>query len=90
MEYVKYQNKRTFGLAGIHWRKDQNEFSMKLEVPVGSSAMVYIPAKENDTVLENEMEDFISEAIRLIAVNKETRVFEVDSGNYFFKVIGGQ
>jgi alpha-L-rhamnosidase len=43
LTYVKYSNQTVFGEAGIHWAIRGDELTMQIDVPVGSSATVYVP-----------------------------------------------
>jgi alpha-L-rhamnosidase len=89
LDFVRYENKTPHGVAGIHWINNKHEFNMELKVQVGSSATVYIPAGENDRLYENGVEEFLSENIRLVSVESDTRIYAVESGSYAFRVING-
>ena len=53
LEYAYYSNLTTYGTAGIRWEKKGINFVMKVNIPVGSTATVYVPAKSPASVLEN-------------------------------------
>lgn len=86
ISYVKYYNNTSYGNAGIHWEKSNIDFSMKISVPVGSHATVYIPFENGRKVYESgelvSNTDFINEKGDMDAY----KVFEVSSGNYQFEV----
>jgi len=50
---VKYFNNTSYGEAGIHWEKTDNNFLMEVTVPVGCRATVYVPVKTNQQITDN-------------------------------------
>lgn len=79
----KYFTATSLGTAGISWQQKNGEFELQVEVPVGSKATVYIPAKKDQ---------LISESGKILAdgdflkIENGQRVVELASGNYFFTV----
>jgi len=85
MDYVKYMNNTSFGMAGIMWENQPDQFSMEVTVPVGSSATVYVPATREEKVHENgEKPD--PEEVKFLRMEEGYAVFSVESGNYHFEV----
>lgn len=84
--YAKYYNQTDFGRAGVHWQKDSSDFDMKISVPVGSYATVYIPAKENQNIIENGQEPKQENYVNYKGRDGEYEIFEVGSGDYLFEV----
>lgn len=86
ISFAKYYNNTAFGNAGIHWEKNNNTFSMKISVPVGSHATVYVPFEKGQNVYESG--EIVSNTAFISS--KEAiegfKVFEVSSGDYQFKV----
>ncbi|MES1217630.1 MAG: family 78 glycoside hydrolase catalytic domain, partial [Bacteroidota bacterium] len=48
-----YQSVR--GTIKSEWKKDGNTFTLKVSIPANTTAIVYIPAKENSSLTENGM-----------------------------------
>ncbi len=46
LSYVSYSNLTSYGKAGIRWDLSGTEFKMVITVPVGSTAVVYVPASD--------------------------------------------
>ncbi|MEZ5106638.1 MAG: family 78 glycoside hydrolase catalytic domain [Draconibacterium sp.] len=86
ISFAKYYNNTSYGKAGIHWEKSDKNFSMKVTVPVGCTATVYVPAYENQKIKENGAS--VSESEFVTAKGKESgyHIFNVESGMYKFTV----
>jgi alpha-L-rhamnosidase len=85
ISYASYSNLTPFGTAGIDWKKENNRFEMKIRVPVGSSAKVYIPATHRNLVTEGgrtlqDLKDILYEGIEEGYV-----ILKVGSGTYDFQ-----
>ena len=86
MDYAKYYNQTDFGRAGIHWQKQDTVFEMNISVPVGSYATVYVPAQENQSVMENGQEPNQENFVNYKGREGNYEIFEVASGDYQFQV----
>jgi alpha-L-rhamnosidase len=86
LSYVKYSNLTPFGKAGISWENMNNQFNMSVQVPVGSSATVYIPAKEGDSISENGIDISKVKDLKYIGMEGNYMVCHIESGNYSFVV----
>jgi alpha-L-rhamnosidase len=86
ISFAKYFNETSYGKAGIHWNKDDDEFEMNIVVPVGCHATVYVPATGNDEVLEGGKLIADSEFIKATGEEDGYKIFKVQSGNYSFQV----
>jgi alpha-L-rhamnosidase len=51
--FASYSNETAYGTAAINWKKTSSDFKMDIEVPVGSTAIVYVPAAKSDNVTES-------------------------------------
>jgi alpha-L-rhamnosidase len=86
LSYVRYSNLTPFGKAGIHWENVKNQFTLSVQVPVGSSATVYIPAEEGDSILENGVDINNVKDLEYIGIEDNYLVYHIESGNYSFVV----
>jgi alpha-L-rhamnosidase len=57
-----------------------------LEIPANTSAMVYLPAKKADNILEKNIPINKNSAIVFKGFENDRAIFEVGSGNYNFLV----
>ncbi len=85
LSYVRYFNRTPYGKAGIHWSKTEEEFSMKITVPVSCTATVYIPADDRKIMeSENSIENI--ENVDFVKKDGIYSVYTVQSGEYNFLV----
>lgn len=84
VESAGYSNLTVYGEAGIEWKKDQDKFSMKIAVPVGSSATVYVPAESNRSVTESGRQPSRATGVRFEKNEDGYAVYTVGSGHYSF------
>jgi len=82
LSYVKYINNTAQGKAGIVWNSQADSFSMRVIVPVGSSATVYVPAPDQKQVQEKGVLASRSEGVRFLKQAGRYVVYRVLSGDY--------
>ncbi len=46
LTFVSYANETPLGNASVKWEKNAGSFKLNVEVPVGSTATVYVPASD--------------------------------------------
>jgi alpha-L-rhamnosidase len=86
LSFVKYFNETVHGQAGIHWKQDSGTFNMQITVPVGSTATVYVPADNSDSVTESGNPAGTSEYVEFTGMDDGGyAVYKVSSGNYEFR-----
>ncbi len=77
--YASYSKLTPYGEAGIWWEKIDNQIEIKVKVPVGSSALIYVPHnpsyemklhKEKNVVFKSKSDGYIC--------------YEIGSGEYKF------
>ena len=85
LSYASYSNLTPYGTAAIDWKKEISRFSMKITVPVGSTATVYVPATDRNLVTENgrALEKETSTVV-FNGMEDGYAIFTVGSGNYAF------
>ena len=76
--WAKGNYQSVMGNIKSDWKKDNNHFSLKVSIPVNTSAVIFIPAKENAGITENNIPAKISR------YEKGYAVVEVGSGDYVF------
>jgi alpha-L-rhamnosidase len=86
ISYARYFNETSYGNTGIHWNKDDAKFEMDIAVPVGCHATVYVPAFENEKVLEGGKQITDNDFIKAAGDEDGYKIFKVKSGNYSFQV----
>jgi len=84
LSFVRYFTQTSYGEAGISWKKDDQQFSMKVMVPIGCEATVYVPLWKGKEISENGRPITGSDELRFIEEKEGCRVFKVKSGSYQF------
>ncbi len=84
LSFVKYFSQTSFGEAGIFWKKENEQFSMQVTVPVGSHATVYVPVMKAKQITENGRIISASNDVQFIREDTGYRVFGLKSGKYQF------
>ena len=84
LSFVRYFTQTSYGEAGISWKKDDQQFSMKVMVPIGCEATVYVPLWKGEEISENGRPITGSDELRFVEEKEGCRVFKVKSGSYQF------
>jgi alpha-L-rhamnosidase len=84
VSFAEYSNETPFGRAGIQWKTEDGRFSMDVEVPVGSSATVFVPAGDPGAVTEGGRRIEDGPNLSYTGVRDGYVVYSVTSGRYSF------
>lgn len=83
--FVRYANRTQYGPASIHWKKrNPKSFDMDIEVPVGSTATVYVPAAAESSVKESGKRISGQGDVKFQRMENGYAVYAVGSGKYAF------
>lgn len=85
LNFVSYHNQTVYGQAGIKWTNKSQKFILEIVVPVGSTATVYIPAKDKNKITENGKSIKDNKWLRFLRKEGNYIVLEVKSGQYYFE-----
>jgi alpha-L-rhamnosidase len=85
ISFASYSNETPYGQAGISWKKENGKFIMKVNIPVGSTAMVYVPASAISKVTENGKPVGKEKSVTFVRMEKGYAVLQVSSGSYQFE-----
>lgn len=83
--FTSYTNETPNGKAGVRWTKDAGHFKLDVEVPVGSTATVYVPAKSERDVKESGKKITNDGPARFMKAENGYAIFSVASGSYSFE-----
>ena len=53
LTYASYSKLTPYGDASVSWQRDDKTFDMQVVIPVGSTATVYIPCRNNSDIIES-------------------------------------
>jgi alpha-L-rhamnosidase len=84
IDFASYANMTQYGVASISWKKNGKAFLMNIEVPVGSTATVYVPASAAESITEGGQKIKNNSEISLKGMDGLYAVFSVKSGKYSF------
>ncbi|MFN3650627.1 MAG: family 78 glycoside hydrolase catalytic domain [Armatimonadota bacterium] len=76
------------GLVSSRWKREGDRVSLEVEVPVNASALVYVPARRGEEVLEGGRPAAEAPGVRLLRWEGSAAVYEVGSGRYRFSSRG--
>jgi alpha-L-rhamnosidase len=85
LSFVNASYQSPYGTIKSYWKKENGQLNWNISVPGNTTAVVYIPAKENE-VKEAMNPASSSEGIRFLKMDNGNAVFEVGSGDYSFNV----
>ena len=78
--------KSPYGEIKCNWDKQDDLIKINVEIPVNSSAKVFIPVKSKSIISENGIEVSKVKDIKILQGNDERMVCRIGSGNYSFTV----
>lgn len=73
-----------YGVIESEWQKKEDGFYLTVQIPVNTTATIYLPAAEQSMVTESSKP--LSNEIQFIKKENGRMVYEIGSGRYFFKV----
>jgi alpha-L-rhamnosidase len=87
LTYASYATRTPYGEVSVAWRRDEAGFGMQLVVPVGATAMVYIPCDRIDTILESgaSIHSGRVKGVSDLGWRDGYQQLKVESGSYRFK-----
>jgi hypothetical protein len=86
INYVKANYETFYGTVSSLWYKEGNNFSLDVQVPANTTALVYLPAKKGVAISEGKKGINGSKDIKLLRFEKDRAVIRVGSGRYQFEV----
>ncbi|MGB4183998.1 MAG: glycoside hydrolase family 78 protein [Caldicoprobacterales bacterium] len=84
LKWVKAWHQSMYGKILSHWSLDNDEFSLKVNIPVNTTATVYLPAKDKDDIRINGQDINEAHGIKIIDSKDHRVVISIGSGEYNF------
>jgi alpha-L-rhamnosidase len=88
LSWVKASLKTVNGMVKSEWSKNGTNYNLKVEIPFGSDAVVYVLAGSNSQVMEGETLASEAENVTFLRMEGNYAVFQVASGEYNFDSSG--
>jgi alpha-L-rhamnosidase len=85
ISFASYANQTPFGQASIRWEKNNGKFTMEINVPVGSTAAVYMPASDESRLTESGNTIVNGKYISFLGMENGYARLKVASGKYIFE-----
>jgi alpha-L-rhamnosidase len=85
LDFAEGEYNSVKGLIKSRWRKEPGTINFDVTVPGNSTATVYIPSKNKDSIMEGDQKiDLLNEA-KFLRIEDFYAVYQVGSGSYHFK-----
>jgi len=85
LDWVKAHVKMIRGEVGVEWQKEAKDLKLAIQVPVNSTATVYILANGPEHVEEERDPASTSAGVTYIRRDRNYAVYQVNSGRYEFR-----
>jgi alpha-L-rhamnosidase len=86
LRFIKASHDSPYGMIKSEWKIIEKEFHWNITIPTNTTAIVYVPAGEGKQVMEGLVSAEKAPGVRFITSEGNRRIYEVGSGNYYFKV----
>jgi hypothetical protein len=75
-----------YGRIGSEWKREGGRLSLKITIPVNTTATVFVPAKDAGAVTEGGQSAEKAQGIKFLHMDGGAAVFAAGSGTYSFEV----
>ena len=87
LDSVKASYHSLYGDIKSNWHRTISSFTWHITIPANTTATIYIPAAEANTITENNKPLSASEGVQFIKMEGTTAVLEISSGSYNFRSV---
>ena len=84
LAWVKCAYQCAYGLIFSHWRRDGRQLALDVTIPPNTTATVWVPARDADSVTESGRPVAQVSGIQFLRLADHETVYAVGSGNYTF------
>ncbi|GAB2559795.1 alpha-L-rhamnosidase [Spirosoma areae] len=82
---VDAQYESPYGIVGSRWTKEASRFGLTVDVPVNTTALVYVPSDKSSSITEGGKRIRQQNDIQFVRQEKGYVVYKVGSGTYRFQ-----
>jgi hypothetical protein len=86
ISFVNASHQTGYGNIVSQWKKEQLRFSLVVEIPVNTTALIYLPATITDSITESGKPVNKTGAMKILRYESGSAVIEIGSGKYNFIV----
>jgi len=84
LKWVKAWHKSMYGKIVSHWSLDKDQFNLKVNIPVNTTATVYLPAKDKASIKVNGQDIDKVNDVKIIDIIDGRVAISIGSGEYEF------
>jgi hypothetical protein len=84
LDFVNASYMSVYGKISSEWKVSEGKLAWNISVPANTTATVYVPAAQEDDVLEEGKKASRSKGVKFLRKEGNRVVFEVQSGTYSF------
>ena len=84
LTFAQAQTQSLYGTISSRWEIKRSQIQLNLEIPVNTTATVYVPATNITTVMESGLPIPSVQGVSFLKLDEAHAVFRVQSGNYQF------
>jgi alpha-L-rhamnosidase len=85
VDWVKCNYQSPYGQIVSNWKLENDSFTWDIRVPPSTTATVYLPTTDADSVKESGLPAAKAPGVKLLRIEDGRAVYEVDAGSYRFK-----
>jgi alpha-L-rhamnosidase len=89
LEWVECHHDSPYGRIASEWKREGGTLSLKVTIPVNTTATVHVPAQDAARVTENGKPAGQAEGVKFLRMENNNAVYAVDSGTYRFQSTTG-
>ena len=84
LKYAKAEYNSIYGKIVSFWKREENTLSLNIQIPVNTTATIYVPATDVANITESGEATENSESVKFVEMQGNKAVFKVGSGTYSF------
>jgi alpha-L-rhamnosidase len=84
LTFVKASFLSPYGPVRSEWNKEDGKFDWQIAVPPNTTATVYVPTKNAESVTESGKPAAESPGVKFVRTENDRAVYSIGSGNYHF------
>jgi alpha-L-rhamnosidase len=84
LKFVRASHFSPFGKIATDWQRNGGWFTLKVSIPLNTTATVYIPTSDPASVIESGKAADKSKGVRFVRSEEGVAAYEVGSGDYVF------
>ena len=82
--YARASYRSIYGKIVSDWKIKNGELTLDVTIPANTTAIVYVPAKDAESITEGDLPAAKAEGVQLVRMDNGKAVFAVGSGQYRF------